>query len=544
MPKILQYDESARRSLERGVDALANAVKVTLGPKGRNVVIAKSYGVPTITNDGVTIAREIELLDRHENLGAQLAKEVATKTNDVAGDGTTTATVLAQAMVHEGLRNVAAGADPLALKRGIEAAVTAVTARLLDTAREVSGKGEIAHVAAISAQDPEVGGLIAEAFDKVGKDGVITVEESNTMGLELELTEGLQFDKGYISPYFVSDTERMEAVLENPLILLNQGKLSSVSDLLPLLEKVIQAGKTLLVIAEDVDGEALSTLVVNKIRGTFQSVAVKAPAFGDRRKSMLEDIAILTGAQVVAPEVGLKLDDVGLEVLGTARRVTITKDGTTIVDGAGSAEAVADRVRQLRAEIERTDSEWDRDKLQERLAKLAGGVAVIRVGAATEVELKEKKHRLEDAISATRAAVEEGIVAGGGSALVHAASALDNLDLVGDEATGATIVRKALVEPLRWIAENSGLEGYVVTQKVAGLPVGHGLNAASGDYGDLIADGVIDPVKVTRSALANAASIAALVLTTETLVVEKPEETEADAHNGHGHSHGPGGHSH
>jgi chaperonin GroEL len=544
MPKILQYDESARRSLERGVDALANAVKVTLGPKGRNVVIAKSYGVPTITNDGVTIAREIELQDRHENLGAQLAKEVATKTNDVAGDGTTTATVLAQAMVHEGLRNVAAGADPLALKRGMEAAVTAVTARLVDTAREVSGKGEIAHVAAISAQDPEVGGLIAEAFDKVGKDGVITVEESNTMGLELELTEGLQFDKGYISPYFVSDTERMEAVLENPLILLSQGKLSSVSDLLPLLEKVIQAGKTLLVIAEDVDGEALSTLVVNKIRGTFSSVAVKAPAFGDRRKAMLEDIAILTGAQVVAPEVGLKLDDVGLEVLGSARRVTITKDDTTIVDGAGSTEAVADRVRQLRAEIERTDSEWDRDKLQERLAKLAGGVAVIRVGAATEVELKEKKHRLEDAISATRAAVEEGIVAGGGSALVHAASALDKLDLVGDEATGATIVRKALVEPLRWIAENSGLEGYVVTQKVAGLPVGHGLNAATGDYGDLIADGVIDPVKVTRSALANAASIAALVLTTETLVVEKPEDSEADAHGGHGHSHGPGGHSH
>jgi len=544
MPKILQYDESARRSLERGVDALANAVKVTLGPKGRNVVIAKSYGVPTITNDGVTIAREIELPDRHENLGAQLAKEVATKTNDVAGDGTTTATVLAQAMVHEGLRNVAAGADPLALKRGIEAAVTAVTARLVDTAREVSGKGEIAHVAAISAQDTEVGELIAEAFDKVGKDGVITVEESNTMGLELELTEGLQFDKGYISPYFVSDTERMEAVLENPLILLNQGKLSSVSDLLPLLEKVIQAGKPLLVIAEDVDGEALSTLVVNKIRGTFSSVAVKAPAFGDRRKAMLEDIAILTGAQVVAPEVGLKLDDVGLEVLGTARRVTITKDDTTIVDGAGSAEAVADRVRQLRAEIERTDSEWDRDKLQERLAKLAGGVAVIRVGAATEVELKEKKHRLEDAISATRAAVEEGIVAGGGSALLHAAAALDKLDLVGDEATGASIVRKALVEPLRWIAENSGLEGYVVTQKVAGLPVGHGFNAATSQYGDLIADGVIDPVKVTRSALANAASIAALVLTTETLVVEKPEDTEADAHGGHGHSHGPGGHSH
>jgi chaperonin GroEL len=545
MPKILQYDESARRSLERGVDALANAVKVTLGPKGRNVVISKSYGVPTITNDGVTIAREIELDDRHENLGAQLAKEVATKTNDVAGDGTTTATVLAQAMVHEGLRNVAAGANPLALKRGIEAGVTAVNDRLLDTAREVSGKEEIAHVAAISAQDTEVGALIADAFDKVGKDGVITVEESNTMGLELELTEGLQFDKGYISMYFVTDTERMESVLENPLILINQGKISSVSDLVPLLEKVIQAGKPLLIIAEDVDGEALSTLVVNKIRGTFVSVAVKAPAFGDRRKAMLEDIAILTGAQVVAPEVGLKLDDVGLEVLGTARRITVTKDDTTIVDGAGSADAVADRVRQLRAEIERTDSEWDRDKLQERVAKLAGGVAVIRVGAATEVELKEKKHRLEDAISATRAAVEEGIVAGGGSALIHAASALDKLDLVGDEATGVSIVRKALVEPLRWIAENAGLEGYVVTQKVAALDIGYGLNAATGQYVDLIADGVIDPVKVTRSALANAASIAALLLTTETLVVEKPEEPDDDANgHGHGHSHGPGGHNH
>jgi chaperonin GroEL len=544
MPKTMQYDEIARRSLERGVDALANAVRVTLGPKGRNVVIAKSYGVPTITNDGVTIAREIELQDRHENLGAQLAKEVATKTNDVAGDGTTTATVLAQAMVHEGLRNVAAGANPLELKRGIEAAVKAVSERLLEIAREVSGKEEIAHVAAISAQDREVGALIADAFDKVGKDGVITVEESNTMGLELELTEGLQFDKGYISPYFVSDTERMEAVLENPLILINQGKISSVSDLLPLLEKVIEAGKPLLVIAEDVDGEALSTLVVNKIRGTFASVAVKAPAFGDRRKSMLEDIAILTGAQVVAPEVGLKLDDVGLEVLGTARRVTITKDDTTIVDGAGSADAVAERIRQVRAEIERTDSEWDRDKLQERLAKLAGGVAVIRVGAATEVELKEKKHRLEDAISATRAAVEEGIVAGGGSALLHAASALDKLDLPGDEGTGVNIVRKSLVEPLRWIAENGGLEGYVVTEKVAGLPVGHGLNVASGEYGDLIADGVIDPVKVTRSALENAASIAALLLTTETLVAEKPEP-EIDVHGAHhNHSHGAPAHGH
>jgi chaperonin GroEL len=547
MPKILQYDESARRSLERGVDALANAVKVTLGPKGRNVVIAKSYGVPTITNDGVTIAREIELEDRHENLGAQLAKEVATKTNDVAGDGTTTATVLAQAMVHEGLRNVAAGANPLALKRGIEAAVIAVNERLLDTAREVSGKEEIAHVAAISAQDLEVGALIADAFDKVGKDGVITVEEANAMGLELELTEGLQFDKGYISMYFVTDNERMEAVLENPLILINHGKISSVADLLPLLEKVIQASKPLLIIAEDVDGEALSTLVVNKIRGTFISAAVKAPAFGDRRKAMLEDIAILTGGQVVAPEVGLKLDEVGLDVLGTARRVTITKDDTTIVDGAGSADAVADRVRQLRAEIERTDSEWDRDKLQERVAKLAGGVAVIRVGAATEVELKEKKHRLEDAISATRAAVEEGIVAGGGSALVHAASALDKLDLVGDEATGVSIVRKALVEPLRWIAENAGLEGYVVTERVVALDLGYGLNAATGEYTDLIADGVIDPVKVTRSALANAASIAALLLTTETLVVEKPDDFEIDTHGAHhNHTHGAPamGHSH
>jgi chaperonin GroEL len=545
MPKTLQYSGTARRSLERGVDALANAVKVTLGPKGRNVVIAKSYGVPTITNDGVTIAREIELEDRHENLGAQLAKEVATKTNDVAGDGTTTATVLAQALVHEGMRNVAAGANPLALKKGIEVAVAAVNEQLLKTARDVSGKAEIAHVAAISAQDTEVGALIAEAFDKVGKDGVITVEESNTMGLELELTEGLQFDKGYISPYFVTDNERMEAVLENPLILLSQTKISAVGDLLPLLEKLIQAGKPLLIIAEDVDGEALSTLVVNKIRGTFSSVAVKAPAFGDRRKAMLEDIAILTGAQVISPEVGLKLDDVGLDVLGTARRVTITKDDTTIVDGGGSAEAAAERIRQLRAEVERTDSEWDRDKLQERLAKLAGGVAVIRVGAATEVELKEKKHRLEDAISATRAAVEEGVVAGGGSALVHAASALDSLSLKGDEATGAAIVRRALVEPLRWIAENAGFEGYVVTEKVAGLPVGHGLNAATGQYGDLIADGVIDPVKVTRSALSNAASIAALLLTTETLVVEKREE-EPDG-NGAGHSHGPGqghGHSH
>ncbi len=541
MPKILQYDEDARRSLERGVDALANLVKVTLGPKGRNVVIDKKWGAPTITNDGVTIAREVELENRYENLGAQLAKEVATKTNDVAGDGTTTATVLAQAMVHFGLRNVVAGASPMALKKGIEAAVKAVNDRLIDTAREVSGKEEVAHVAAISAQDRAVGNLIADAFDKVGKDGVITVEEANTMGLELEFTEGLQFDKGYISPYFVTDTERMEAVLENPAILIHAGKISSVSDLLPLLEKVIQAGKQLFIVAEDVDGEALSTLVVNKIRGTFTSVAVKAPGFGDRRKAMLEDIAILTGAQVVTADVGLKLDQVGLDVLGTARRVTITKDDTTFVDGGGEKDAVSGRIKQIKAEIESTDSDWDREKLQERLAKLAGGVCVIRVGAATEVELKEKKHRLEDAISATRAAVDEGIVAGGGSALVHAATALDDLGklgLTGDEAIGASIVRKALDEPLRWIAENAGLEGYVVVAKVRDLPAGHGLNAASGEYVDLIADGVIDPVKVTRSALTNAASIAGLLLTTETLVVEKPEEEAAPAAGGHGHGHG------
>ncbi|MEZ0114414.1 chaperonin GroEL [Catenulispora sp. EB89] len=540
MAKMLEFDEDARRKLERGVNALADAVKVTIGPKGRNVVIDKKFGAPTITNDGVTIAREVELEDPYENLGAQLAKEVATKTNDIAGDGTTTATVLAQAMVREGLRNVAAGAQPIALKRGIDAAVKAVAEQLLSTAKQVETKESIAQVGAISAQDKAIGDLIAEAMDKVGKDGVITVEESNTMGLELEFTEGMQFDKGYLSPYMVTDQERMEAILEDPYILINQGKISSLNELLPLLEKVAQSRKPLLIIAEDVDGEALSTLVVNKIRGTFTSVAVKAPAFGDRRKAILEDLAILTGAQVVAPEVGLKLDQVGVEVLGTARRVTVTKDDTTVVDGAGDTSAVADRVKQIKAAIETTDSDWDREKLQERLAKLAGGVCVIRVGAATEVELKEKKHRLEDAISATRAAVEEGIVSGGGSALVHAVSVLDgDLGLTGDEATGVRVVRRAAVEPLRWIAENAGLEGYVVTDKVANLPVGSGLNAATGEYVDLVAAGVIDPVKVTRSALANAASIASMLLTTETLVVEKPapKEDEGHSHGGHGHSH-------
>ena len=542
MAKILEFDENARRSLQRGVDALANAVKVTLGPKGRNVVIDKKFGAPTITNDGVTIAREIELSNPYENLGAQLAKEVATKTNDVAGDGTTTATVLAQAMVHEGLRVVTAGGAPMGLKRGIEAAVEAMSARLIETARPVETKADMAAVATISAQDPEIGEFIAEAFDKVGKDGVITVDESSTTGVELEFTEGMQFDKGYISPYMVTDPERMEASLEEPYVLLHQGKISSVSDLLPLLEKIVQAGKPLLVVAEDVDGEALSTLVVNKIRGLFTGVAVKAPAFGDRRKAMLEDLAVLTGAQVVSPEVGLKLDQVGLEVLGRARKIVVTKDDTTIIEGGGEPSAVADRVTQIRREIENSDSDWDKEKLQERVAKLAGGVCVITVGAYTEVELKERKHRIEDAISATRAAIEEGIVAGGGAALIHAVSALDgDLGLTGDEATGVAIVRKAVVEPLRWIAENAGHEGYVVVAKVAELEIGYGLNAATGEYVDLVAAGVIDPVKVTRSALQNAASIAAMLLTTETLVVEKPAEDEADAA---GHGHGHGGHSH
>jgi chaperonin GroEL len=537
MAKTLEFDEAARRSLERGVDALANAVKVTLGPLGRNVVIDKKWGAPTITNDGVTIAKEVELEDPYENLGAQLAKEVATKTNDVAGDGTTTATVLAQAMVKEGMRNVAAGAGPASLKRGIDAAVQAINDQLLATAREVDGKEEIAHVATISAQDRAIGELIAEAFDKVGKDGVITVEESSTTALELDFTEGMQFDKGYISPYFVTDAERMEAVLEDAYILIHQNKISSLNDLLPLLEKVLQTGKPLFIVAEDIDGEALSTLVVNKIRGTFTAVGVKAPGFGDRRKAMLQDLAVLTGGQVVSPEIGLKLDQVGLEVLGTARRVVVTKDNTTVVDGAGDAADVEGRVAQLKAEIENTDSDWDREKLQERLAKLAGGVCVIKVGAHTEVELKEKKHRIEDAVSATRAAIEEGIVAGGGSALVHASVALDALKLEGDEATGVAIVRRGVVEPLRWIAENAGLEGYVVVEKVRALPPGQGLDAETGEYVDLIARGIIDPVKVTRSALRNAASIASMVLSTDTLVVEK-KSPEPAAAGGHGHGHG------
>jgi chaperonin GroEL len=538
MAKTLEFNDSARRALERGVDALANAVKVTLGPRGRNVVIDKKWGAPTITNDGVTIAKEVELEDPYENLGAQLAKEVATKTNDVAGDGTTTATVLAQAMVKEGLRNVTAGAAPSALKRGIDAAVEAVSTRLLETARDIEGKGEIAHVATISAQDSVVGDLIAEAFDKVGKDGVITVEESSSTAMELEFSEGMQFDKGYLSPYFVTDTDRMETVLEDAYILIHQNKISAVAELLPLLEKVLQAGKPLFIVAEDIEGEALSTLVVNKIRGTFTAAAVKAPGFGDRRKATLQDLAVLTGGQVVSPEIGLKLDQVGLEVLGTARRIVITKDDTTIVDGAGKSEEVEARVGQIKAEIERTDSDWDREKLQERLAKLAGGVCVIRVGAHTEVELKEKKHRIEDAVSATRAAIEEGIVAGGGSALIHAVSVLDdNLGLTDDEATGVSIVRKAAAEPLRWIAENAGLEGYVVVDKVRQLPVGSGYDAAAEEYTDLLAKGIIDPVKVTRSALRNAASIASMVLTTDTLVVDKKEEAPADSGHGHGHGH-------
>jgi chaperonin GroEL len=546
MPKILTFDEDARRSLERGVNALADAVKVTIGPRGRNVVIDKKFGAPTITNDGVTIAREIELDDPYENMGAQLAKEVATKTNDVAGDGTTTATVLAQAMVREGLRNVAAGASPLSLKAGMEAAVQAVNEALLERATEVESHDDVAHVAAISAQDTQIGELIAEAMDKVGKDGVISVEESQTTGTELEFTEGMQFDKGYISPYFVTDPESMQAVIEDGYVLVVNGKISAVAELLPLLEKVLQTSKPLLIIAEDVEGEALSTLVVNSIRKTIRVTAVKAPGFGDRRKAMLQDIAILTGGQVVAEEVGLKLDGVGLEVLGSARRITVDKENTTIVDGGGESSDVADRIRQIKAEIEASDSDWDREKLQERLAKLAGGVGVIRVGAHTEVELKERKHRLEDAISATRAAVEEGIVAGGGSALVHAAAVLEGgLGKSGDELAGVNVVRKALDEPLRWIAENAGLEGYVAVAKVRDLKPGSGLNAATNEYGDLLKAGVVDPVKVTRSAVANAASIAGLLLTTETLVADKPEDDEPTAHghghgHGHGHSHGPG----
>ncbi len=526
MPKILKFDEDARRSLESGVNKLADAVKVTLGPKGRNVVLDKKFGAPTITNDGVSIAREIELEDPFENMGAQLVKEVATKTNDVAGDGTTTATVLAQSLIKEGLRNVAAGANPMGLKRGIEAAVEVAVAEIAKQSKEIDEKNEIAQVAAISAADPSVGEVLADAIDKVGKDGVVTIEESNTFGLELEFTEGMQFDKGYISPYFVTDAERQEVVVEDPYILLNQGKITSVQDLLPVLEKVMQAGKALVIIAEDIEGEALATLVVNKIRGTFQSAAVKAPGFGERRKAMLQDMAILTGGQVISEEVGLKLDGVGVDMLGTARKVIITKDDTTIVEGAGDKADVDGRVSQIKAEIDNTDSDWDREKLQERLAKLAGGVAVVKVGAATEVELKEKKHRIEDALSATRAALEEGVVAGGGTALLRARPAVEAAlaTLEGDEATGARSVLRALEAPARLIAENAGLEGAIWVQRVEEAAGNQGLNAASGIIEDLMVAGITDPAKVTRAALQNAASIAALVLTTESLVADKPEE--------------------
>ncbi|MEH0982861.1 chaperonin GroEL [Micromonospora sp. CPCC 205556] len=528
MAKMIAFDEEARRGLERGMNQLADAVKVTLGPKGRNVVLEKKWGAPTITNDGVSIAKEIELEDPYEKIGAELVKEVAKKTDDVAGDGTTTATVLAQALVREGLRNVAAGANPMALKRGIEAAVASVSEELSKLAKDVETKEQIASTASISAGDNTVGEIIAEAMDKVGKEGVITVEESNTFGLELELTEGMRFDKGYISAYFMTDPERMEAVFDDPYILIVNSKISSVKDLLPILEKVMQGGKPLLIIAEDLEGEALATLVVNKVRGTFKSVAVKAPGFGDRRKAMLTDIAILTGGQVISEEVGLKLDAVGVDMLGRARKVVVTKDETTIVDGAGDADQIQGRVNQIRAEIEKSDSDYDREKLQERLAKLAGGVAVIKVGAATEVELKERKHRIEDAVRNAKAAVEEGIVPGGGVALVQAGkTAFDKLDLVGDEATGAQIVKIALDAPLRQIAVNAGLEGGVVVERVRNLDAGHGLNAATGEYVDLLAAGIIDPAKVTRSALQNAASIAALFLTTEAVVADKPEKTPA-----------------
>ncbi len=548
MAKIIKFNEDARRSLERGVDKLADAVKVTLGPRGRNVVIDKKFGAPTITNDGVTIAREVELDDPYENLGAQLAKSVATKTNDVAGDGTTTATVLAQALVHEGMRNVAAGANPLALGRGMRAAVEAVQAALDEAATPVDERADIAGVATISAQDSVIGDLIGEAMERVGKDGVITVEESNTMSTELDVTEGLQFDKGYLSPYFVTDQEAMEAVLDDTLVLLVSGKVGALADLLPLLEKVLSTGgRPLLIVAEDVEGEALSTLVVNSIRKTIKVVAVKSPFFGDRRKAFMTDLAVVTGGQVVSEDVGLKLDQVGLEVLGTARRVTVTKDDTTLVDGGGTKDAIGDRIAQIRREIEATDSDWDREKLQERLAKLAGGIGVIRVGAATEVELKERKHRIEDAIAATRAAVEEGVIPGGGSALVHAAAAIDGLSLEGDELTGARAVRAALDAPLARIAENAGYEGRVVVSKVRELGAGNGFNAETGEYGDLAKQGVIDPVKVTKAALGNAASIAAMVLTTDSAVVEKPAEEEhshGGGHHTHGHSHGGHGHSH
>ncbi|MDK8804278.1 chaperonin GroEL [Dermabacter hominis] len=530
MAKLIAFDEEARRGLERGMNQLADAVKVTLGPKGRNVVLEKSWGAPTITNDGVSIAKEIELEDPYEKIGAELVKEVAKKTDDVAGDGTTTATVLAQALVKEGLRNVAAGANPIALKRGIDKAVAAVSEKLIAQAVEIESKEQIANTAAISAADPAIGELIAEALDKVGKEGVITVEESNTTGLELELTEGMRFDKGFISPYFVTDPERQEAVLEDPYILLTSSKVSQLKDLLPLLDKVIQANKPLVIIAEDVDGEALPALVVNKLRGVFKSVAVKAPGFGDRRKAMLQDMAILTGGTVISEEVGLSLETADLNVLGRARKVVVTKDETTIVEGAGDGDQIAGRVKQIRAEIEVSDSDYDREKLQERLAKLAGGVAVIKAGAATEVELNERKHRIEDAVRNAKAAVEEGIVAGGGVALIQAGKdAFASLSLEGDEATGASIVQVAIEAPLKQIASNAGLEGGVVASKVKQLPVGEGLNAATGEYQNLIEAGVLDPVKVTRSALQNAASIAGLFLTTEAVVADKPEPVKAPA---------------
>jgi len=540
MAKILSYSEDARRRLERGVNQLADAVKVTLGPRGRNVVIDKKWGAPTITKDGVTVAREIELEDAYENMGAQLAKEVATKTNDVAGDGTTTATVLAQAIVKEGLRNVAAGANPMQLKRGIDKAVEYVVAEIAKQSHDIETQDQIAQIASISANnEPEIGRVLADAMDKVGKDGVITVEESQTFGMELDFVEGMQFDKGFISPYMVTDPERMEVEFEDPYILVVNSKISAVQDMLPVLEKVMQGGRPLLIIAEDVEGEALATLVVNKIRGTFQSAAVKAPGFGERRKAMLQDIAILTGGQVISEEVGLKLENTTIDLLGRARKVVVTKDETTIVEGAGSDDDIKGRIAQITAEIEKTDSDWDREKLQERLAKLSGGVAVVKVGAATETELKEVKHRIEDALSATRAAVEEGIVAGGGTSLLQAETGIDNLDLDGDEATGARIIRQALSSPLYWIASNAGLEGSVVVERVRGMEAGQGLNALTGDYEDLIEAGVIDPAKVTRSALQNAASIAGLLLTTEALIADKPEP-EGDAGGG-GHDHGMGG---
>ncbi|HKT57815.1 MAG TPA: chaperonin GroEL [Microbacterium sp.] len=530
MAKIIAFDEEARRGLERGLNTLADAVKVTLGPRGRNVVLEKKWGAPTITNDGVSIAKEIELDDPYEKIGAELVKEVAKKTDDVAGDGTTTATVLAQALVREGLRNVAAGADPISLKRGIEKAVKAVTDELLNSAKEVESKEQIAATASISAADPTIGELIAEAIDKVGKEGVVTVEESNTFGTELELTEGMRFDKGFLNPYFVTDPERQEAVFEDPYILIANQKIGNIKDLLPVVDKVIQDGKELVIIAEDVEGEALATLVLNKIRGIFKSVAVKAPGFGDRRKAQLQDIAILTGGQVITEEVGLKLENTTLDLLGRARKVIVTKDETTIVEGAGDAAQIEGRVTQIRREIENTDSDYDREKLQERLAKLAGGVAVIKAGAATEVELKERKHRIEDAVRNAKAAVEEGIVPGGGVALIQAGKvAFEGLELTGDEATGANIVKVAIEAPLRQIAINAGLEAGVVSNTVASLPVGHGLNAATGEYGDLFAQGIIDPAKVTRSALQNAASIAGLFLTTEAVVADKPEKVSAPA---------------